>query len=350
MGQLLTSSTLAKKLGLSRATIAIVLKGDAAKRKIPERTVQRVLAAVREHNYIPNHAARSLRRRQSNAIGVILPDFQLDWTENVMVGMMDVFERTNYTPFVAIHRFNRDLFRKELLAAVERRDEALICFPLPGMADLYAQIHSMVVPLVFLSDYPLDRHDDASWVVWDAAAAVSAAVQHLVAIGRRRIGFLGVDFPMAMSRERFKAFTAAVKKAKLPLRPEWIWNPESGETHVERGLDFLLNGPDPRPDALFVLNDGMGLYALESLRRRGVRVPQDLAIISMGDLRMAGHAAIGLSTMHEPLQEMGRVAAEVALKLVADPRQPIHEVIPCNTVCSRRTTIGEAWNLKENSA
>lgn len=113
---------------------------------------------------------------------------------------------------------------------------------------------------------------------------------------------------------------------------------------VESGLDKILSAPT-RPDALFVLNDGTALPALDSLRRRGVRVPQDLAIVSMGDVPLAGHSAIGLSTMREPLAEMGRSAAEIALKLIAKPgRPPTHRTIECSELHARRTTIGDQWD------
>ncbi|MGN6507427.1 MAG: LacI family DNA-binding transcriptional regulator [Tepidisphaeraceae bacterium] len=341
-----TAEKLAKKLGLSRATVSIVLRGDAERRKISGKTTQRVLDAAREFNYVPNQAARSLRRQRTDIIGVILPDFRLDWAERVMDGMLDVLGHTPYSPFVAIHRFRPELFRKEVLSALQRRDDAIICYPLPEMNDVFDQVRAIGIPLVFIGDRPLD-YTHASWVVWDAGAAASAAVRHLVSVGRKRIGFLGMDYPMKMSQARYKAYRAVLKEANLPINPEWISMPSSETAYqeiVESGLDKIFAGAGPKPDALFVLNDGTALPALESLRRRGLRVPEDVAVISMGDVPQAGLRAIGLSTMREPLQEMGRGAAEEALKLIANSSHPIQRVLSCDELHARHTTIGERWD------
>ena len=341
-----TAEKLAKKLGLSRATVSIVLRGDAVRRKISDQTTQRVLDAAREYNYVPNQAARMLRRQRTDIVGVILPDFRLDWAERVMDGMLEIFDASPCSPFVAIHRFNPDLFRKEALAAVQRRDDALICYPMPGMADVYDQVASMGIPLVFIFDRPTD-FEAANWVIWDAEAAASVAVRHLVEQGYKRIGFLGMDFPMRMSQARFEAYRTVLTESGLPINKRWISMPSSSEslgTIVESGLDKILSAPT-RPDALFVLNDGTALPALDSLRRRGIRVPQDLAVISLGDVPLAGHSAIGLSTMREPLAEMGRGAAEIALKLITKPtRSPIHRTIDCNELHARTSTIGDRWD------
>ena len=340
-----TSEKLAKKLGLSRATVSIVLRGDAERRKISDKTVQRVLKAARDYNYIPNQAARSLRRQRSDVIGVVLPDFRLDWAENVMDGMLEVLAQTSYAPFVAIHRFSPELFRKEMLAAVQRRDDALICYPIPGMSDLYASVQSMGIPLLFIGDRPVESAD-ANWVIWDAGAAAATAVRHLVARGCRRIGFLGFDFPMRMSQARFKAYKTVLKEAGLEMNPQWVSMPSSelplGEI-VKRGVDKILDGAGQRPDGLFVMNDGTALPVMQELQRRGMRLPEDLAVVSMGDVPLAGHAAIGLSTMREPLKELGKGAAEEALRLIADPSERIERIIACEQLLARRTTLGDEW-------
>jgi LacI family transcriptional regulator len=346
MSEPVTAQELAKRLGLSRATVSIVLRGDASRRKISAKTTQRVLDAAQKFNYVPNQAARMLRRQRTDVIGVIFPNFRLDWAERVMEGMLGVLRETRYSPFVATHRFSPELFRKEALAALQRRDDALICYPLPGMSDLYRQVRSLGIPLVFIGDRPSDV-DDESGVIWDAGAAAATAVQHLVDQGRTRIGFIGLNYPMKMSEARFEAYRRVLKRAKLPINPQWIFQPPSTSTLeqiLEPGLDQMFAGARPRPDALFVLNDGIALPALESLERRGIRVPEDVAVISMGDLPLTGHSAIGLSTMREPVEEMGRGAAEVALQLIAEPSLgPIQRVLACEELHARRTTLGDRW-------
>ena len=341
-----TAEKLAQKLGLSRATVSIVLRGDAERRKISAATTERVLDAARRYNYIPNHAARMLRRQRTDLVGVILPDFRLDWAERVMDGMLDVFGRTPVAPFVAIHRFSPDLFRKEALSALQRRDDAIICYPMPGMEDVFEQIRAIGIPLIFIGDRPVD-YVEANWVVWDSGEAAAVAVRHLVELKCRRIGFLGMDFSMRMSRARVQAYKSVLKEAGLPVKQQWFSMPSASKPTqqiIDEGLSHIFAGPGSGPDALFVLNDGLALPALDSLRRLGRRVPEDLKVVAMGDVPLAGQSSIGLSTMREPLQEMGREAAEEALRCIAAPDRPyIQRVIICNELRQRRTTIAERW-------
>jgi LacI family transcriptional regulator len=345
----ITAEELARRLGVSRATVSIVLRGDAVRRKISPATTRRVLDAAREHNYVPNQAARMLRRQRTDMIGVIFPNFRLDWAERAMTGMLAVLEPTPYTPFVATHRFDPALFAKEALSSLERRDDALICHPLPDMGDVHARLASGSMPVVFMGDRPLaGRHTKGfSSVVWDAGVAARMAVRHLVELGRKRIAFLGIDYRMEMSQARVAAYHAVLNEAGLPARPQWVFVPPASsaiEKIVDPGLDQMFARGRTPPDALFVLNDGIAMPTLESLYRRGVRVPDDLAVVSMGDLPLTGHVAVGLSTMREPVERMGREAAEVALRLIADPAAgPVHRTIDCAELHARRTTIGDRW-------
>ena len=342
-----TAESLAKTLGLSRATVSIVLRGDAERRKISADTTRRVLEAARQHNYIPNQTARVLRRQRTDIVGVILPDFRLDWAERVMDGMFEVLAGTPISPFVAIHRFSPELFRKEALAALQRRDDAIVCYPVPGMEDVFDQIRAIGIPLIFIGDRPV-HYEHANWVVWDSGEAAKVAVRHLIDQGCRRIGFLSMDFSMRMSQARVKAYRTVLEEAGLPVDERWISMPPSTTPLteiIEGGLDKIFAGDGPKPDGLFVLNDGTALPALDSLHRRGIRVPDDLKLVAMGDVPLASQSCIGLSTMREPLREMGRDAAEEVLRCIAEPRRPyIQRVITCNELRQRLTTVGSRWN------
>ena len=349
MADPVTAEALAKLLGVSRATVSIVLRGDAQRRKISHATTQRVLDAAKRHNYVPNQAARMLRRRRADMIGVIFPNFSLDWAERVMTGMLELLEPSPYTPFVATHRFHPALFTKEVLSSLERRDDVLICHPLPGLDEVYQRLAAGSVPVIFLGDRPVGKGPAAGFssVVWDSGAAARTAVQHLVDLGRRRIGFLGIDYPMEMSQARAAAYRSVLAGAGLKVDPKWVFLPPASSTLaqiVDPGLDQMFAPGRPAPDAIFVLNDGIAMPMLESLARRGIRVPEDVAVVSMGDLPLTGHRAVGLSTMREPVEEMGRRAAELAIRLIEDPSAgPVRHSIEVAELHARRTTIGEQW-------
>ncbi len=349
MSEPVTAEALARILGVSRATVSIVLRGDAERRKISQATTQRVLDAAKQHHYVPNQAARMLRRQRADMIGVIFPNFRLDWAERTMTGMLELIEPSPYTAFVATHRFNPDLFTREVLSSLERRDDALIIHPMPGLEEVYRRLAAGSVPVVLLGDRPLSPSPAGAFssVVWDAGAAARVAMQHLVDIGRRRIGFLGIDYPMEKSQARLAAYRSVVAENGLASDPAWVFLPPAASTLeqiIGPGLDRMFAPGRPHPDALFVLNDGIAMPMLEGLELRGLKVPADVAVVSMGNLPLTGHAAVGLSTMREPVEEMGREAAKLALRLIEDPSAgPIRQTIEVAELHARRTTIGSDW-------
>src|SRR5438874_10139247 len=132
----ITAAMLAAKLGLSRSTVSIVLRGDAERRKISPETVARVLEAAQKYNYVPNLIAQRLRRQRSDIISVIVVNFRLDWCEELMGGVLEVLDQGPLTPFVTTHRNNPQRQEKELLAAISRRDDAIVCQPIPGQNEI----------------------------------------------------------------------------------------------------------------------------------------------------------------------------------------------------------------------
>jgi len=292
-------------------------------------------------NYIPNHLARNLRLQRSGMIGVVVSNLRADWAESVMGGMLEVFRPRGYTPFVAIHHFDAELAHKELLACLYRRDEGIICQPMPGERSLYRRLGSQGVPVILLGDRPEDL-TEVSFVGWDSDAAARLAVEHLVETGRRRIGFVGVDYPMEMTQRRYQAYEDVLREASLPCNEQWIANSPldwAPERIVDWSLARLFDLGPERPDAIFALNDGIALLLLEAMETRGIRVPEDVALIGMGDLPMTGHRGIGLSTVREPCEEMGREAAQLMIDLIRNPETgPVHRLISGQELKVRKTT------------
>jgi LacI family transcriptional regulator len=343
-GRPITSAELSRKLGLSPTTVSFVLNGLAEEKKIAAKTAARVLAAAKKYHYVPNPFARSLLKQRSEVIGVILGNFKMDYAEAVMQGMQGVFDNSSRIPFVAMHGFDAERNRKELLSSFARRDEGIIAFPLPGCDDVYRRIMDARVPLVLLGDV-MPGLEYISSVTWDAEAAARVAVRHLLDTGRRRIAFLGVDYPGIGNLHRFKAYQAALHEAGLKVRRQWVATPrpmQQAEAMARTAIDgFFRPGAKDTPDAIFAINDGLALPALEDLRRLDLRVPEDVAVIGMQDLPLSGHPAIGLSTIREPVAEMAEQAARMVLDLIEGRASaPVHAVNSSAKLLIRRTTGG----------
>lgn len=334
---------LSKKLGLSHATVSYVLTGVAERKKISAATIKRVQQAAKRYNCVPNAAALSLKSRRSGIIGVTIANFALDWAEEAMRGIQSIFDLTDYVPFVSLHAFDASRNEKELLASLRRRDEGVIAFPMMGCDDAYERVIGSGVPLVFLGDRPPTMKRACS-VTWAAENAVRAALDHLQAIGRKRIAFLGIDYGGLSSLHRLKAFLAWMRAAGWPLRKGWILKlpteiPPSDS--VPDAIRRLFANKKDRPDAIFAMNDSLALPALDTLEDLGISVPGQVAIIGLGNLPATRYRAIGLSTVAEPIEEMGRRAAETVQGLISGKiKTPVHLTIESSEVIVRRTTAG----------
>ncbi len=341
-GKSISGLQLAKRLGLSHATISFVLNGIGEERKISKATIERVLAAAKKYNYAPNRFARSLKSQRSGMISVILPNFKMDWAESVMQGMRKVFDNSDLIPFVTTHSFDDARNERELLSFLERRDNGLITLPTMGCADLYREIAKSALPVVFLGDEIPELTPVISSVMWDPRESIRKAIAHLAASGRQRIAFLGMDYPGLGTLHRFKAYREALNRQGLPAKRRLISRPPATGTAqeiVNASLDQFYANKTDRPDAIFALNDGLALPALEELERRGLRVPEDVAIVGMGNLTLTQHAAIGISSIPEPVEEMAEMAARLLIDLM-DKRvnRPIHKTISTSEFIPRRTS------------
>jgi LacI family transcriptional regulator len=344
-GRPISGVELSRKLGLSHATVSFVLNGLGKQKKISPATIKRVQEAAVKYNFAPNLFARSLKTQRSGMVGVILGNLSMDWAETVMVAIQDVFDSTQYVPFVATHRFEVERNRREVLSSLQRRDDGLITLPMPGCEDLYRMLAKSRVPVVFVADELADFTEEISSVMWDPTEAIRAAISHLAEIGRTRIAFLGMNYPGLGTLHRFESFKDALGDLKLPFRPEWVANLPNTLGSLEAtgwAMDKFFRDPSDAPNAIFALNDGVALPALEVLEMRGYRVPEDVALIGMGDLPMTRHSAVGISTAPEPIAKMATIAAELLLDLIENRiSDPVRKTLPTREFFPRRTTLGQ---------
>jgi len=336
-----TGMQVASAAQVSRATVSIVMNGQAEARKLKPETVRRVLQAAEELHYVPDQNALSLHRRHTGVVGLVLLNLKMDWVHLLMQGITEVFDESGHTAFLATHDYNPERNHRELKLALSRRNDAVIAYPVAGSEELYRRYRKAGVPLVLLEDFP-EGSTEFDAVVWDAYAAARRAVEHLIATGRRRIAFIGFDWPMHHHNQRYQAYLDAMNEAGLKVREDWIWNPPldtNGSTSIDRALDRFFTGKKGCPDAIFAVNDGLALPTLAALEERGMRLPEDIALIGMSDLPMDRFPGIGLSSVREPLYEMGVAAARRVLQLIENPRlQPMVIEISQAEVASRRTS------------
>ena len=339
-----TMSTIAEHLNLSTGTVSYVLSGQAEKRKVSPKTASKVQAVARKLGYIPNQSARSLQGQKTGIVSLLFPDLQMDWAHRITRGIIQQLCPKGFLPIIVPYGFHTamedvmgEMEHREIYAILERRDEGVICQPTANSQDDLSMLAEQRLPMVFLGSVLEDMTglEDVSTVTWNCEPAVVTAVNHLIRSGRKRIGFIGARHGMIADIERFNAYLRTLEQAGLETNFKWIFR---GGVFTLPSLEIIETTflDSEKPDAFFALNDAAAIHLLKILNEIGIRVPDDVAIVGMGDLPVS--EAYGITTMSEPLDELGRRSADVLMQLLEDPDlEPVHYGIDSNVIKVRRT-------------
>ena len=302
---------LAAHLGLSSATVSLVINRSPGAKSIPASTQERVRKAARELNYRPNLMARSLRQKRSFTIGVIVPEVSEGYAAMVLSGIEDHLLQEGYFYFVASHRHRQDLIAEYPSLLQQRVVEGLIAVDTP-------LTHSPSLPAVSISgNNELPRVTN---VTLDHDVAAHLALEHLRKLGHKKIAVIkGQDFS-SDTEVRWRAIHSAARQLGIAL-PEALCIQLEGDTPTPevgyRVARQLLARGQPFT-AIFAFNDISAIGAIRALREAGKRVPEDVSVVGFDDIQSAAYQNPGLTTVRQPLREMGVAAAEALLKRIND--------------------------------
>lgn len=315
-----TSRDVARVAGVSQATVWAVLSG---KRFVREELRARVLAAVEVLDYQPNELARGLKTRQSGVVGVVIPTLTSPTWNLVLSGVEEVLARYGLTMVLSHADEDYQLERQVLNVLRRRRAEGLLVAPAgPESREPLLELLRAGVPVVMNTRYLPGVTADA--VIADERGGARAIVSHLLALGRRRIAMIGVPEWSPSGAERLAGYREALSAYNLPHDRKLERTGRSSEENGRVFTSQLLDLPQP-PDALFASTHIMTMGALHCLKTHGVRVPEDMALVSFNDLPWSQYIDPPLTTIWQPQRELGAAAAEFLVQrlrgqVTSDPR------------------------------
>jgi DNA-binding LacI/PurR family transcriptional regulator len=313
MKKQVSTSMIANEAGIAVSTTGFILNGKARKMKISEKTEQRVLAIAKDLGYVPNALAKNLRRNRSGIIGLLYNHLKHHWADDSLKGVRSVLSGTEYSPFLSTHEFDANLLEKEVELMLQHRFDAIISVPFKEGRETYQRIIENGTPLIFLND-TVEGMSDVDMVAWNAREASKTAINHLVSLGRKDIGFLGWNNGRRMIRARGEAYRSYLKREGIDFREDWM-RLFPLEADISASVVEMFSKRD-RPDALFCGLDIYGIQAIGALEGMGLRVPDDVAVVGMGNQPGSEFPSIGLSTVNSPNEQIGVKAAELALELI----------------------------------
>src|ERR1700674_533944 len=271
---------LAERLGLSPATVSLVINRSPVADSIPQDTKDRILAAVRKYKYRPNFFARSLRAQRSFTIGGIVPEVSDGYSASVMSGVEDHLLQEGYFYFVASHRHRADLIDEYPQLFLARSVDGLIAVDTPWH-------HDLSVPVVTVSGH--NEVKDVTNIILDHQRAAEIALKHLVQLKHRKIAFIkGQEFS-SDTEVRWNAIAEMARRLQLPVCPKLTVQLEGDSSSPELGYKVTkrLLASRERFTALFAFNDISAIGAILALREAGLQVPKDVSVVGFDDIQSA---------------------------------------------------------------
>ncbi len=331
----------AERVGVSRTAVSFVLN-DIPNSNIPEVTRQRIIQAARELDYAPNAQALNLVKGRTMMIALVVRktahQFAADaFLTEVMEGVMQAIEPHHFHLMLhAADASGADTTYRELIR-MRKVDGLLISSPLVHDPEV-RQLHIEGTPVVLQG--AADGNDIPNVDV-DNVQGAHAAVQHLLDLGHRRIGHISnAAFSYAASTDRLRGYRLALAEAGIAYDERLVcagnFNDDSGYLPMMALLDL----PE-RPTAVFIGSDTVALGALNAIRDRQLRVPDDISIIGFDDILVGKYLEPPLTTVHLPAVDLGRHAGEMILRVIQGEtletmsvRLPTHLVIRRSTIAS----------------
>lgn len=328
----ITIADVAAQAGVSKTTVSRVLNG---KGELGAATAARVRRVIDELGYVPSARAVGLARGRTRIVGMLVPSLTWPWMGEVLQGAVDVIEADRYGLLLFTCNRGEESMRQFASQVSAKSFDGLLVIEPEGTLDYIAELRDRGLPVVLIDDR-------GNQPVFPSVATTNLdggaqAARHLLELGRRRpLVVTGME-RFGCTRQRLAGFGHTYAAAGFPLAPELVsW----GDFTFECGgvaVRGLLSGGVPF-DAVFAHNDLSAAGAIKALREAGMTVPGDVAVVGFDDVPFAAHTDPPLTTVRQPLRQMGETAARMLMAYFAGtPLPETPTVIPANLIVRSST-------------
>lgn len=319
-----TLGDIAQASGFSVSTVSIVLSEAPLSKNVAATTRTHIRAIARQLGYHPDAYARSLRRRSTQTIGILAFDLSDPFCIPIMRGIQDELHAAGYLPLLMDAQTERKLFDNYLHMILERRAEAVIVLAswVFEETNLLGDVRKNNVPILIVGRDLTAR--GISSILVDNEAGGALAMRHLVELGHREIAVIRGPRQMCDSEPRWTGIKRVAAEVGLAIDPRLVFelpgqaDPASGfKGGLKFARDMLKSGA--RFTAVLAFDDLTALGVVRGLAEAGLHVPDDCSVMGFDDVLPAEVATPAMSTVRQPLHEMGREAADVVLKTIRQP-------------------------------
>lgn len=318
-----TIRDVAKRSGYSPTTVSMVLNNAPLARYIPDGTKEAIRRAAKDLDYTPNIFARSLRAQRTDTVGVVVFDIADPYCTHVIQGIEQELSRAGFLYLLCDARNDKTKFRKNLDLLLQRRIEGMIIVAnaLSMEISSLTAVKPPKVPVVVIGR-TMDHGLQSSSVTVDNELGGYLALQHLYELGHRRIAFLRGPASIVDSSLRWRGVERFAHEAGLKINEKMVCDLGVWPTSSQHGLEAvqqLLSG-GRKFTAVLAFDDLAATGAIRALTMAGLHVPLDCSIVGFDDIAAAEHYNPPLSTIHQPMVDMGRHGASIVLAAIERTR------------------------------
>jgi LacI family transcriptional regulator len=314
--------------GVSVATVSRVLNDHPS---VSAESRTRVMAAVAELGYRPNAVARSLRTDQTRTLGLVISDVLNPYFTELARSVEEEARALGYSVIIGNADERPELQDHHIRTLLDRRIDGLLLSPTDGGTPLMLDAARAGTPMVFVDRWI--RGVDVPVVRADGQEAVRELVAHLHRLGHRRLAIIAGPAATTTGSERVAAFRAALAEYGLALPDAYTGQGDFQADSGRRVTEGFLDLPEP-PEVIFAADNLMALGALDAIRARGLRVPDDVALAAFDDIPWFVHTDPPITAIAQPTGELGRAAVRALIDRI-EGRAPASVTLPARLVVRR---------------
>jgi DNA-binding LacI/PurR family transcriptional regulator len=303
---------IARELNISKSTVSRALTGHP---NVNAQTRKSVLELAEKLEYERNMLAISLVKNKSFTIGIIVPEFMTTFFPQVVIGAQEIAAKKGYNVIVSQ---SNESYETEVANAkvmlTNRVDGILVSLTKETRNFDHLKIFQRKgIPIVFFNR--VCEEMDVPKVVTNDYDGAFSIVEHLIQTGKKRIAHLAGPDSLLISRKRLHGYLDALRKNNIPVVEELIIPYDLTLEKVKIYVKYLLELPEP-PDALFAINDPTALEAIQIIKAKGLRIPEDIAVAGFSNDFASALIEPGLTTVAQPMQEIGKTAMQLLLEMM----------------------------------
>ena len=324
-----TIKDVARLSGVSPMTVSRVINQS---QRVSPVTRSRVEQAIAELGYVPSRLARGLSRQKTGTIALIVPDVANPFFTLIVRGAEDVARRAGYRVLLCDTRFDLTLEAEVIEEMIAHRVEGIVIAPVSDASRVQLKrLTRFGVPFVLIDRTIPGVECDV--VLGDSTAGARRLVEHLIALGHRRIGMIVEDEDVSTARERRAGYVQALEGAGIPLDPALVVRATADPPGGVHGMQQLLRLPE-RPTGVFTVNNLVALGAIEAVRGAGLDVPEDVALVCYDDIEYVSRLYPFLTVMLQPAETFGVLGTQLLFERIEGPRleRPRTVVLPADFV------------------